>query len=53
MTPAIRAYLRQIGSRGGQANKGTAKAHERASKAAKARWAKAKEKEQKQWNQQQ
>lgn len=43
MTPAVRAYLRRIGSLGGQANKGTQKAKERAVKAAQARWARTKE----------
>ncbi len=39
MTPAIRAYLRQIGARGNQAMRGTQIAKERVRKADLARWA--------------
>jgi hypothetical protein len=39
----IKEYARILGSKGGRANKGTPQAKERASKAAKALWAKRKQ----------
>jgi hypothetical protein len=40
----IKEYLRRIGAKGGKAVAGTPQAKERAAKAAKARWAKRKQK---------
>lgn len=44
MNPEVRAYMAEIGRKGGKAGKGTPKRAEVARKAAKARWAKAKAK---------
>jgi hypothetical protein len=44
---SIKEYLRRIGSKGGKAVAGTPQAKERATKAAKARWAKLKQKRKK------
>jgi ribosomal protein L12E/L44/L45/RPP1/RPP2 len=41
---SIKEYLRHIGAKGGKAVAGTPQAKERAAKAAKARWAKRKQK---------
>ena len=45
MDQSVKEYLRRIGSKGGKAVAGTPQAKARAAKAAKARWAKRKQKD--------